>query len=66
MFLGLPDPDLLQLTRYRMVFGSGSFYHQAKIVKKNQCYRSGMFIPDPDFTHPSPGSLIPDQKTATK
>jgi hypothetical protein len=32
MFLGLPDPDpdpLVQDT-----YGSGSFYHQAKIVRK--------------------------------
>jgi hypothetical protein len=33
-------------------------------VGEEQCCGSGMFIPDPDFTHP--GSLIPDPKTATK
>jgi hypothetical protein len=32
MFLGLPDPDPLVRG---MGSGSGSFYHQAKIVKKN-------------------------------
>ncbi len=30
MFLGLPDPDPLVRSRY----GSGSFFHQAKIVRK--------------------------------
>ncbi len=31
---------------------------------KTPCCGSGMFIPDPDFTHL--GSRIPDPKTATK
>jgi hypothetical protein len=32
--------------------------------KKIQCCGSGMFIPDPEFSHP--GSRFSDPKTATK
>jgi hypothetical protein len=63
MFLSLPDPDPLVRGRY----GSGSFYHQAKIIRKTliptPCCGSGMFILDQTFFHPGsffshPGSRI--------
>ncbi len=47
---------------FRRQVGSGTFW---------QCGGSGMFIPDPEFTHPGYripdlGSRILDSKTATK
>jgi hypothetical protein len=39
----------------------------SRIIINGQCYGSGMFIPDPDFSSIlNPESQIPDSTTATK
>ncbi len=53
--LQLPYPCSLLIDSWR---------HRCHVKELKQCCGSGMFIPDPDFTHP--GSRIPNPKTATK
>jgi hypothetical protein len=43
-----------------------SFFHLVRMLRVDQCCRSGMFIPDPrSWIVVHPGSLIPNPKAAT-